>query len=108
MVVAENVETSFAGISSIHAEKNVHLKYRKRHHDQTKYVMLIIRYNSKGQLAESKPCCACIKEIKSWTDIKIKNIYYSTKNNADEVVIISGSVDKLNNSYICRGNRKTK
>tara|TARA_B100001057_G_scaffold387214_1_gene394342 strand:- start:242 stop:676 length:435 start_codon:yes stop_codon:yes gene_type:complete len=62
------------GVCSIHAEQNV-IKNLKEDHNP--YNLLVFRFNKKGQLAMSKPCQNCLKQIKKHKNIN--TVYYSTE-----------------------------
>ncbi len=62
------------GVCSIHAEQNVIKNLRE---DNNPYNLLVFRYNKKGELAMSKPCRNCLKQIKKHKNIN--TVYYSTE-----------------------------
>ena len=62
------------GVCSIHAEQSVIQNLRDDHNP---YNLLVFRYNKKGQLAMSKPCQNCLKQIKKHKNIS--TVYYSTE-----------------------------
>lgn len=62
------------GACSIHAEQCVIQNLKDDHNP---YNLLVFRYNKKGEMAMSKPCRNCLKQIKKIKNIS--NVYYSTE-----------------------------
>ena len=58
--------------------------------------LLVIRISSKGtKLAESRPCCECIKSMYNNTVYKIRNVIYSTKEGTIKTEKLNNMMDNI-------------
>jgi hypothetical protein len=64
--------------------------------------LMVIRQNSNGKLCSSKPCAACIKKLLSYTNIKIKRVYYST---SEGTIVMEKFNNLLDTTHKSRGTK---
>jgi len=96
LIVGENSLT-------IHAEINALEKIMSHNKNHKKLNLLVIRTTTNGKLCSSRPCYHCLERLES-SNIKIKNVYYSTSDN----IICKEKFSKMKESfltYISRANR---
>jgi hypothetical protein len=115
MVYAENIEKNGHNPLSLHSECHLYKKYKnnpKIYNPKQEFDYLVIRYSKHGVLGESRPCFHCIKSIQSWTDLKIKNVYYSRSFNGEDYIIhrekINDMLDDNKEIHICNGIRRRR
>jgi len=82
MVYATNSTMNKNNPLSLHSECHMYTKYRKNpklYNPKMEYDYLVIRYSKNGVLGESRPCYHCIQSIQNWSDLRIRDVYYSTR-----------------------------
>jgi len=80
-LIAMNKEDKGFDLMSIHAERNVLLKYQKLYNGKNKktWNLLVIRISRNGQsIGISRPCHHCLQHLQ-YSGIKLKHIYYTTQ-----------------------------
>lgn len=90
---------------SIHAEVDALNKLKKKPAIKNKhYDLLVVRLTKTNILGESRPCQHCIQSLLQ-SGIKIRNVYYSTKNGTIACETLKTMIDS-DLTYISTGYRR--
>jgi hypothetical protein len=90
-----NYLTNIYNNISIHAEHDALLRLRENKKKIKKINIVVIRYNTKNELGNSKPCIYCLNHMYNIAKYKGYNIYKVYYSNRDNIVICT----KFNNLY---------
>ena len=81
LAIGKSRTISSASNPSVHAEVDAlnHLYSRRFNYKNCMIDILVVRFNTKGDLCSSRPCYHCLKHMEK-CGFNINNIYYSNNN----------------------------
>ncbi len=77
VAIGKNSTIKQYNLPSLHAEIDAYHKLSNYYASQ-ELDMFVVRFSNDGKLCESRPCYNCLRTLYG-TNIRIKNVYYSTK-----------------------------